>query len=96
MNTSLQSSSSIESGSSEIDIPFFSKLDRRSGSTDLRACIDLTSSKDEVELHDIRDSLEYLSPVRTTTFKNYDVPTEDEWQLRRKNMNLGLVPRLPS
>jgi|EP00945_MAST-04E_sp_MAST-4E-sp1_P003859 hypothetical protein len=84
------SSASLESGSSEIDLPFYLTLNTKShAAKDLRACIDFPNKLDDVEIPDIRGSLDYLSPVRSTTFKNYDVPNELEWQLRRKKDDPG-------
>lgn len=85
----------MEGGGSEIDLPFYFSLDANR-SIDLRPCIDLKRKSDDVELIDIRRSWEYLNPVRTPTFNHiYDVPTDDEWKLRRSEGEPGPGSTVP-
>ena len=83
----------------EEEIPFFLLLNPKSILDDpIRPCIDVDYNKGAAEVGpvDTRHSLDYLNPVHSPTFKNYDVPNEDEWKLRRKKYDPGPGSTVPN
>lgn len=70
------------------ELPFYLKLNTKS-ILDKAIRPSLIKQPANIGVIDVRHSLEYLNPIQSPTFKDYDVPSEDEWNLRRRKYEPG-------
>eukprot|EP00943_MAST-04B_sp_MAST-4B-sp1_P000808 g808.t1 len=70
------------------ELPFFLKLNTKS-ILDKPIRPSIIEKPTDIGPVDVRHSLEYLNPIQSPTFKDYHVPSEDEWNLRRRKYEPG-------